>query len=48
MHTHRTILEVKGMLAGEKSTANSFISFSVNFLRRQDQINVAATSKRDF
>lgn len=46
MYIHRTILEVKRILAGEKSTVNSFNS--VYFLRGQDQINVAATSKKLF
>lgn len=44
MYTCRTILEVKRILAGGKSTANSFNSSSVYFLRGQDQIKVAATN----
>lgn len=48
MHTHRTVPEVKRILAGEKSTVNTFNSSSVYFLYGQHQINVAATSKRAF
>lgn len=43
MYAHRTILEVKRIFAGEKSTVNSFNS--VYFLHGQDQIKVAATRK---
>lgn len=48
MYTHRTVLEVRRILAGEKSTVNSFNSSSVYFLSGHQQINVAATSKRAF
>lgn len=48
LRTHTAIPAVSRAAAAEKSTANSFSSISVYFLRGQGQINAAAASKRAF
>lgn len=48
MHTHRAMLGVRIIAAGEKSAVSSFHGINAYLLCGQGQPNDAATSKRSF